>query len=74
MPRRPCDEIDLLIGKRIRSRRLALGMTQAELGTLLSVSFQQVQKYERGFNRLAAADLPRLAAILRCKVTYFLSS
>ena len=49
--------VDVYIGARMRDRRIALGLTQEELGQKLGVSFQQVQKYENGSNRVSAARL-----------------
>ena len=61
-------EIDVQIGGIIRDRRAALGLTQAELGKAIGVTFQQVQKYERGVNRVAAATLLKVADALQCNV------
>ncbi|MBK1969815.1 helix-turn-helix transcriptional regulator [Brevundimonas diminuta] len=61
-------EVDVQIGGTIRDRRAALGMTQAELGKAIGVTFQQVQKYERGVNRVSAAALLKVADALKCSV------
>lgn len=61
-------EIDVQIGGLIRDRRVAVGLTQAELGKAIGVTFQQVQKYERGFNRVSAAALLKVADALQCSV------
>lgn len=50
-------DIDVQIGKRIRAKRLSKGMSQEKLADLLGVTFQQVQKYEKGVNRVAASRL-----------------
>jgi DNA-binding XRE family transcriptional regulator len=71
MPRRPSDELDRIIGANIQKRRLAHGMTQTELGKFLSVSFQQVQKYERGESSITAVNLVRLAVALKCRLDDF---
>jgi len=55
------DQIDVEIGERVRTRRVALNISQASLGRHIGVTFQQVQKYERGFNRIAAASLIKIA-------------
>jgi transcriptional regulator with XRE-family HTH domain len=55
---------DLAIGARMRARRRQLGLSQSDLAERLGVSFQQVQKYERGANRLAASTLPAAAQAL----------
>lgn len=58
------DDLDVAIGARIRVRRKQLGLSQEKLGVALGVSFQQVQKYERGANRVAASTLVRIAQAL----------
>lgn len=63
--------IDVQIGKRIRLRRIMIGMSQENLGDRLGLTFQQVQKYEKGTNRVAAARLQQIADILGVDVTYF---
>lgn len=68
MPAIPASEIDVKIGTNLRGRREALGMTQAQLGHAIGVTFQQVQKYERGANRVSAAALLRIANALECSV------
>jgi len=62
---------DLEVGQRIRARRMAKGMSQTELGELLGVTFQQVQKYEKGVNRVGAGRLVRIAASLDVPVSFF---
>jgi transcriptional regulator with XRE-family HTH domain len=62
---------DIRIGDRMRARRMMLGMSQTELGAALDVSFQQIQKYERGINRVSAGTMERLAATLGVPITYF---
>lgn len=57
----PPDQIDVSVGLAVRSRREALRLTQAELGQAIGVTFQQVQKYERGTNRISASMLTRIA-------------
>ena len=64
-------EVDAHVGRRVRERRLSLGMTQAKLGDALGVSMQQVQKYEAGTNRVAAGRLWNMANILEVDVGYF---
>jgi transcriptional regulator with XRE-family HTH domain len=63
--------IDVHVGKRIRTRRLLLGMTQHALGSALGITFQQVQKYETGINRVAASRLSAIADILRVPISFF---
>lgn len=63
--------IDRHIGRRLWERRRILRMTQQDLGNRLGISFQQVQKYERGTNRISAGQLHRLTGILRVPIDYF---
>ncbi|WP_375607029.1 MULTISPECIES: helix-turn-helix domain-containing protein [unclassified Bartonella] len=62
---------DISIGKRIRHRRISMGLSQKELGSYLGVSFQQIQKYEKGFNRVSAGRLQEIANILKVPITFF---
>jgi transcriptional regulator with XRE-family HTH domain len=62
-------EIESLIGERIRFRRMQVGMSQEQLGTALGVTFQQIQKYERGANRVSASMLSRIATTLQAPVS-----
>lgn len=68
MPVVIASEIDVKIGANLRGRREAIGMTQAQLGQAIGVTFQQIQKYERGANRISAAALLRIANALECSV------
>jgi transcriptional regulator with XRE-family HTH domain len=61
---RNSSSVDEYIGARIRERRLELNMTQTELGEKLGVTFQQVQKYEKGRNRVSAARLFEICELL----------
>jgi transcriptional regulator with XRE-family HTH domain len=63
--------IDIHVGKRIRTRRLLRGMTQATLASHLGLSFQQLQKYEIGANRVSASRLSEIADILHVPIAYF---
>ncbi|WP_273783379.1 helix-turn-helix transcriptional regulator [Bartonella sp. AU15XJBT] len=63
--------IDLLVGKRIRLRRKRLKMSQTTLGNALGISFQQVQKYENGLNRVSAGRLMEISDILNVPVSFF---
>ncbi|HEY4547011.1 MAG TPA: helix-turn-helix transcriptional regulator [Pedomonas sp.] len=63
--------IDIHVGTRVRARRRLLGITQEKLGEALGLTFQQVQKYERGSNRISASRLFELSRILAVPVTYF---
>ncbi|GAB4360466.1 MAG: helix-turn-helix domain-containing protein [Oricola sp.] len=63
--------IDIHVGSRIRLRRTMLGMSQEKLGEALGITFQQVQKYEKGTNRVGASRLQNIAAILGVTVSFF---
>ena len=63
-------ELDRIIGTRLRTARLFKGMSQSALGERLAVTFKQIQKYERGTNRLAASRLATAAAVLDQPITY----
>lgn len=67
----PFDPIDVHVGQRMRQRRQELGMTQTTLGDTVDVTFQQIQKYERGANRISASRLYAFAKALRVPVSYF---
>jgi transcriptional regulator with XRE-family HTH domain len=66
--------IDVIVGKRIRLRRLQLSLSQTDLGQKLGVAFQQVQKYEKGTNRVSCSRLYDISQILDVPVTYFFSA
>jgi transcriptional regulator with XRE-family HTH domain len=63
--------IDVNVGSRIRLRRTQLGMSQEKLGDALRVSFQQIQKYERGMNRVGASRLLDLSRALGVEISFF---
>jgi len=63
--------IDKHIGHRLRTRRLTLEMTQSDVARLIGLTFQQLQKYETGTNRVSASTLQQLAAKMKVPVTYF---
>ncbi len=63
--------IDVHVGKRIRMRRLFLGMNQESLANALGLTFQQVQKYEGGANRVSASRLSEMATILGVPISFF---
>src|SRR5882724_11580274 len=71
MKQRSAGKPDIELGKRIRLRRVEQKISQAELGDKLGVSFQQVQKYEKGVNRVGAARLQSIATALDVPVTFF---
>jgi transcriptional regulator with XRE-family HTH domain len=63
--------IDKHVGSRVRMRRMMLGMSQEKLGDALGLTFQQVQKYEKGTNRIGASRLQQIAQILQVQVSFF---
>ncbi len=68
---RAVSDFDKIIAERIRLARLAKGLSQERLGEALGVTFQQVQKYEKGVNRVSAGRLHQIAAVLDCDISYF---
>ncbi|HVK82265.1 MAG TPA: helix-turn-helix transcriptional regulator [Verrucomicrobiae bacterium] len=65
------NRVDIVVGARARTRRLELGMSQERLAELLGVTFQQVQKYEKGVNRIASGRLYDISTALEVNVGYF---
>ena len=63
--------VDIHVGSRVRLRRTLLGMSQEKLGAALGLTFQQVQKYERGTNRIGSSRLYQLSRILDVPVSFF---
>jgi transcriptional regulator with XRE-family HTH domain len=63
--------IDKYVGSRVRMRRMMLGMSQEKLGNALGLTFQQVQKYEKGTNRIGASRLQQISNILQVPVSFF---
>ena len=68
---KPCNIVDVYVGARLRMRRMILGMSQSSLGELLGVTFQQIQKYENGSNRIGAHRLRVTARALEVSPSYF---
>jgi transcriptional regulator with XRE-family HTH domain len=63
--------IDIHVGSRVRLRRMMLGMSQEKLGEHLGITFQQIQKYEKGTNRIGASRLQHIARVLTVPVAFF---
>ena len=63
--------VDIHVGRRLRSRRTILGMSQEEIGESVGITFQQVQKYERGLNRIGSSRLYEFSRLLGVGVSYF---
>jgi transcriptional regulator with XRE-family HTH domain len=71
MTKRDPNFVDRHVGNRVRMRRLLVGMSQEKLGELLGITFQQVQKYEKGSNRVSASRLYQVSRVLGVPVQYF---
>jgi transcriptional regulator with XRE-family HTH domain len=71
MPKKQANPIDVQVGNRVRIRRMLIGMSQERLGDLLGLTFQQVQKYEKGVNRIGAGRLFEVARILNVPIDFF---
>jgi transcriptional regulator with XRE-family HTH domain len=63
--------VDRHVGSRLRSRRVEAGLSQEKLGEALGITFQQIQKYEKGLNRIGASRLQKAASVLSVSVNYF---
>ncbi len=63
--------VDVHVGSRVRYRRMIIGMSQEKLGERMNLTFQQIQKYEKGTNRIGASRLFQLSKILEVPVGYF---
>jgi transcriptional regulator with XRE-family HTH domain len=70
-PKKSGNPIDKHVGSRVRMRRMMLGMSQTKLGEALGITFQQVQKYEKGTNRIGASRLQHIGHILQVPVPFF---
>ena len=68
---RSADEVDAHVGRRLRQRRISLGISQEQLGAELGLTFQQIQKYEKGQNRISAGRLYKISTILSVPVEHF---
>ena len=62
--------VDKYVGSRVRMRRIMLGMSQEKLGEALGLTFQQIQKYEKGTNRVGASRLQQISEILQVPVSF----
>ncbi len=71
MAKKEPNPVDKYVGSRVRMRRLMLGMSQEKLGDALDLTFQQIQKYEKGANRIGASRLQQIALILQVPVAFF---
>ena len=71
MAKKAPNPIDKHVGSRVRMRRMMLNMSQEKLGDALGLTFQQVQKYEKGTNRIGASRLQQISHILQVPVSFF---
>src|SRR5476649_1240212 len=71
VPKKQANPIDAQVGNRVRIRRMLIGMSQEKLGDLLGLTFQQVQKYEKGVNRVGAGRLYEISRILSVPIEFF---
>src|SRR5271155_462078 len=71
MPKKQANPVDVQVGNRVRIRRMLIGMSQERLGDLLGLTFQQVQKYEKGVNRIGAGRLYEVSRILNVPIDFF---
>jgi transcriptional regulator with XRE-family HTH domain len=71
VPKKQASPIDVQVGMRVRTRRMLVGMSQEKLGELLGLTFQQVQKYEKGVNRIGAGRLFEISHILGMQIQDF---
>jgi transcriptional regulator with XRE-family HTH domain len=70
MPSKPPNPVDRHVGSRVRMRRIMLGMSQEKLGEGLGLTFQQIQKYEKGTNRIGASRIQQISEILQVPVSF----
>ena len=73
-PRPRAQDIDRIVGARMRERRIMLGLTQQQMAELIGVTYQQAHKYEKGINRIAAGRLSRIAKALGVEIGFFFES
>ena len=66
------DNFNIHLGKKLRMRRLSLGLTQTKVAQAINVTFQQIQKYEKGTNGVSSNRLMQLSNFLKIPITYFL--
>jgi transcriptional regulator with XRE-family HTH domain len=71
VPKKQANPVDAHVGHRVRLRRMLIAMSQERLGELLGLTFQQVQKYEKGINRIGAGRLFEVAGILGVPISFF---
>jgi transcriptional regulator with XRE-family HTH domain len=65
------ENFNIHLGKKLRMRRLSLGLTQTKVANAINVTFQQIQKYEKGTNGVSSSRLMQLSSFLKVPITYF---
>ena len=65
------ENFNIHLGRKLRMRRLSLGLTQTKVATAINVTFQQIQKYEKGTNGVSSSRLMQLSNFLKVSITYF---
>lgn len=71
MVKKTPNPVDKHVGSRVRMRRVLIGMSQEKLGDALGITFQQIQKYEKGTNRIGASRMQQIATVMGVPVSYF---
>ncbi len=71
MPKIKTSAVDVKVGERLKIRRSELGLSQKDLADMLDISFQQVQKYERGMNKVSSSKLYSISKVLKTSIGYF---
>jgi transcriptional regulator with XRE-family HTH domain len=71
MAKKTPNPVDKHVGSRVRMRRVLIGMSQEKLGEALGITFQQIQKYEKGTNRIGASRMQQIATVMGVPVAYF---
>ncbi|WP_428032302.1 helix-turn-helix domain-containing protein [Ancylobacter sp.] len=71
MTKKSPNPVDKFVGSRVRMRRMMVGMSQEKLGESLGITFQQIQKYEKGTNRIGASRLQNISQVLGVSVSFF---
>ncbi|MDR4308208.1 helix-turn-helix transcriptional regulator [Chelatococcus sambhunathii] len=71
MVKKTPNPVDAHVGSRVRMRRVLIGMSQEKLGEALGITFQQIQKYEKGTNRIGASRMQQIATVMGVPVSYF---
>jgi DNA-binding XRE family transcriptional regulator len=71
VPEKPPNPVDIYVGQRVRMRRIEIGMSQEVLGEHIGLTFQQIQKYEKGSNRIGASRLQQISKVLEVSANFF---